>query len=113
MQKSRPKAALDNLISGGYTEIRKRALPADGQPLMLELQEVTAQLGNWGRLLLFYLENQTDNADDDKRVSKKLTVCNHGLTSPPLQEGARSPLRDGGTNRLPLRIAPSPEYHTF
>lgn len=45
MQKSRPKAALDNLISGGYTEIRKRALPADSQPLAV-LQEVTAELGS-------------------------------------------------------------------
>jgi hypothetical protein len=39
---------------------------------MLELQEVTAQLGNWGRLLLFCLKEQANNADDHKAELKQL-----------------------------------------
>lgn len=54
----------------------ERALLADGWPLTLDY-EVTA---GWraGRLLLFIgLDEQGNNADDDKCVLKQFTVCDH------------------------------------
>ena len=58
---------------------------------MLELQEVTAQLGNWGGYFFFCLKEQDNNADDHKAELKQLWICNH---QHPLlsQEGKRSVL---------------------
>nr|DAF38585.1 MAG TPA: hypothetical protein [Caudoviricetes sp.] len=39
---------------------------------MLELQEVTAQLGNWGGYFFFCLKEQDNNADDHKAELKQL-----------------------------------------
>jgi len=56
---------LDNSAQPGYTKHRKGAA---GRRLAPDyLKEVTAQLGNWGRLLLFAvidLNEQAANADD-------------------------------------------------
>ena len=58
-----------------------------------------------GRLLLFCnLVNQTNNADDNKRVSEKLTVCNHSTASSRWRR-QEAPSGNGGANRLPLLAA--------
>ena len=63
----------------------ERALPVGGWPLA-SYKEVTAWLVAKGRLLLFVkklrdLYAQSNNADEYKRVSKKLAVCNHCTAS--------------------------------
>ena len=84
-------SCIDNSIAGGYTEGSRRALPADGQPLIV-LQEVTAQLGNWGRLLLFcYLDDQTDDAKDHETELKQLRVCDHRAVTPSRWRGQEVP----------------------
>ena len=44
------------------------------------ITEVTAGLGNRGRLLLFvmYLDNQANNTDDDQTELKQLRISQHG-----------------------------------
>ena len=69
-----------------------KALPADGWPLGSFIEEVTVWLEPRRLLLLIYdLENQTDEADEHKAKLKKLRVCDqsdHPLSRK--DKGARS-----------------------
>ena len=79
----------------------ERALPVDGWPLARSYKEVTAKFVRLGRLLLFIGRNkEADNADDNKRVLKQFTICNHKQPPFPEIRGQRScPLSEGPTVR--------------
>ena len=74
----------------------ERALPVNGWPPMLGY-EVTARLGNRGRLLLFIGRNEeADNADDNKCVLKQFTVSHHRAAPLSENQGAEAaPCRGG------------------
>lgn len=61
-----------------------------------------------GRLLLFYLKNQVENANNNEAKLKQFAVCNGHIVIPPLMsEGAEAPSLVGGTDRL-LPFSPFP-----
>lgn len=57
-----------------------------------------------GRLLLFYLKNQTNYANDNKSVCKHIRISYH-RTAPLSEEQRAKKLPPVGANRLPLQVA--------
>ena len=53
-------------------------MPVDGSPL--SYREVTVKWANLGRLLLFYLENQRNDADDQNAELKQVGISDHNIT---------------------------------
>ena len=71
-------------------EIEKGATDKRSVPHMVI--EVIADVSRVRRLLLFYnLENQTDDADDNRCEQKELFVCNHLASPLSLLGGAEVP----------------------
>ena len=92
-----------------------KALPADGWPLGSFIEEVTVWLEPRRLLLLIYdLENQTDEADEHKAKLKKLRVCDqsdHPLPKRTRGQEVSPPCK--GANRLPLLAAPGSRGNRF
>ena len=79
------------------------------------LQEVTAGVVAWAVTSFFVndLNDQRDQRDEKHTEGKELGPCNH--TDHPLFSrfgGKEDYPREQG-NRLPLLVAPSPDYHSF